>query len=68
VLHIVTTSDGVGVSDVVKSSGLQAAPVSAALKALRAEGRIFMGGERRFARYAGSQAAADRASLAARKG
>jgi len=68
VLQLVTASNGAGASDVIKSSGLQAAPVSAALKALRAEGRIYMGGNRRFARYATSQAAADRASQAVRKG
>jgi hypothetical protein len=68
VLRVVTSRDGVAVGDVVKATGLDRGPVAAALKSLKEEGRIHMGGTRRFARYAASQAAADRASEAARKG
>lgn len=68
VLRVVSSRDGVAVGDVVKATGLDRGPVAAALKSLKEEGRIHMGGTRRFARYAASQAAADRASEAARKG
>lgn len=68
VLRVVSARDGVAVGDVVKATNLDRGPVAAALKALKEEGRIHMGGTRRFARYATSQASADRASEAARKG
>lgn len=68
VFRVVSSRDGVAVGDVVKATNLERGPVAAALKALKEEGRIHMGGNRRFARYATSQAAADRASEAARKG
>ncbi len=64
----VQSNDGVAVGDVVKATSFDRGPVAAALKALKEEGRIFMGGSRRFARYALSQAVADRASEVARKG
>lgn len=64
----VQSNDGVAVGDVVKATSLDRGPVAAALKALKEEGRIFMGGSRRFARYALTQAVADRASEVARKG
>jgi len=67
VMRVVSASSGVAVGDVVKSTNLDRGPVAAALKALKEEGRIHMGGTRRFARYATSQSAADRASEAARK-
>lgn len=68
VFRVVQSRDGVAVSDIVKATSLDRGPVAAALKALKEEGRIFMGGNRRFARYAMNQAAADRASETARKG
>jgi hypothetical protein len=68
VFRVVQARDGVAVGDVVKATSLDRGPVAAALKALKEEGRIFMGGSRRFARYALSQGAADRASETARKG
>jgi len=68
VLRVVSSREGVAVADVVKSTGLERAPVAAALKALKEERRIFMGGNRRFARYAMTPAAAEQASQAARKG
>lgn len=64
----VQSNDGVAVGDVVKATSLDRGPVAAALKALKEEGRIFMGGSRRFARYALTQPVADRASEVARKG
>lgn len=68
VFKIVQSREGVAVADIVKATSLERGPVTAALKALKEEGRIFMGGSRRFARYALSQAAADQASESARKG
>jgi hypothetical protein len=68
VFRIVQGRDGVAVSDIVKATSLDRGPVAAALKTLKEDGKIFMGGNRRFARYAMSQAAADRASETARKG
>jgi hypothetical protein len=68
VFRIVQGRDGVAVSDIVKATSLDRGPVAAALKTLKEDGKIFMGGNRRFARYAMSQAAADRASMSARKG
>lgn len=68
VFRVVQGREGVAVSDIVKATNLERGPVAAALKTLKEEGRIFMGGNRRFARYAMNQAAADRASETARKG
>ena len=68
VFRVVSGREGVAVGDVVKATNLDRGPVAAALKALKEEGRIHMGGNRRFARYATSQNVADRASEAARKG
>lgn len=68
VLGVVTATEGVAVADVVKATGLPRAPVAAALKALKDERRIFMGGSRRFARYAMTPAGAEQASEAARRG
>jgi hypothetical protein len=68
VFRVVQSREGVAVSEIVKATTLDRGPVAAALKALKEEGRIFMGGNRRFARYAMNQSAADRASEAARKG
>jgi hypothetical protein len=68
VFRIVQSREGVAVSDIVKATSLERGPVAAALKTLKEEGRIYMGGNRRFARYAMNQQAADRASEVARKG
>lgn len=68
VFRLVQGRDGVAVGDVVKATGLARGPATAALKALKQEGRIYMGGSRRFARYAMTQAGADKASESSRKG
>lgn len=68
VFRVVQARDGVAVSDIVKATSLDRGPVAAALKTLKEDGKIYMGGNRRFARYAMTQAAADRASETARKG
>jgi hypothetical protein len=62
----VAASSGLSASELEKKTGLGRAALTAALKALKDDGRVFMGGNRRFARYATSQAAADRASTDAR--
>jgi biotin operon repressor len=62
----VAASSGLSASELEKKTGLGRAALTAALKALKDDGRVFMGGNRRFARYATSQAAADRASADAR--
>lgn len=54
--------------DIERKTGLPPAVIATALKILKSEGRIFMGGTKRFARYATTQAAADKASRAARGG
>ena len=59
-------SNGLSASDLEKKTGLGRAALTAALKALKDDGRVYMGGNRRFARYATTQAAADRASADAR--
>lgn len=68
VARVVEASRGLSVGEIERSSGLPRAAVAAALKKLKDEGRVFMGGTRRFARYASTQAQADRASLDARGG
>jgi DNA-binding transcriptional regulator GbsR (MarR family) len=57
-----------GLGEIERATKLSRSALTSALKALKEEGRVFMGGTRRFARYATSQAAADRASLDARRG
>ena len=66
--RIVSADQGLSAGEIERSSGLSRATVAAALKALKDEGRLFMGGTKRFARYATSQAAADKASREARGG
>lgn len=64
--RVVKASTGVSASEVAKASGIPQPRAAAALKELKLEKRIFQGGDRRFARYAGDLAAAEAASLAAR--
>jgi hypothetical protein len=68
VAKIVSASGGLSVSEIERQAGLSRTAVGAALKALKDDKRDFMGGTKRFARYAASQAAADKASLDARRG
>lgn len=63
----VKNSKGVAVGQVVKATGMKKASVAAALKELRSGRRIFLAGDRRFARYAGDARTAEAASSAARK-
>lgn len=66
--RIVAGSEGLSAGEIERKSGLSRAAVAGALKALKDEGRLFMGGTKRFARYATTQAAADKASRDARGG
>ena len=68
IARVVSSSGGLSVSEIERSAGLPRAAVASALRALKDEGRVFMGGTKRFARYAATQAAADKASEAARGG
>lgn len=65
--RIVKASSGVSASDVAKSAGIPQTRAAAALKELKLEKRIFQGGDRRFARYAGDAKQAELASVTARK-
>jgi biotin operon repressor len=65
VARAVDQSDGVSSSDIERKTKLSRNVVQAAIRTLREQGRIFMGGQKRFARYASSQKAADAASVAA---
>jgi hypothetical protein len=67
VARVIEQGDGVSVSDIEKKTKLDRVAVQAAIRVLRDQGRIFMGGQKRFARYAGSQKAADAASEAAKQ-
>ncbi len=65
--RIVKASSGVSASDVAKSAGIPQTRAASALKELKLEKRIFQGGDRRFARYAGDAKQAEQASTTARK-
>jgi hypothetical protein len=64
---IVKSSQGVSASDVAKQAGVPQTRAAAALKELKLAKRIYQGGDRRFARYAGDAKTAESASLNARK-
>ena len=64
--RVVKASAGLSASEVAKASGIPQPRAAAALKELKLEKRIFQGGDRRFARYAGDTKVAEAASLAAR--
>jgi hypothetical protein len=65
--RIVKNSSGVSASDVARQAGIPQTRAAAALKELKLAKRIFQGGDRRFARYAGDAKTAEQASLNARK-
>ena len=64
--RVVRSSAGVSASEVAKAAGVPQPRAAAALKELKLEKRIFQGGDRRFARYAGDAKVAEEAILAAR--
>jgi hypothetical protein len=65
--RVVKQSAGLSASDVAKSAGIPQPRAAAALKELKLTKRIFQGGDRRFARYAGDLKTAELASETARK-
>jgi hypothetical protein len=65
--RVVKASSGVSASDVARLAGIPQTRAAAALKELKLAKRIFQGGDRRFARYAGDLKTAEQASTAARK-
>jgi hypothetical protein len=66
VLRVVRDAPGLGLGEIARRAGLDPRAASRALVALKLEGRVHMGGARRFARYALTQADAERAASAAR--
>ncbi|UQA55367.1 hypothetical protein [Polyangium aurulentum] len=68
IARVVANSSGLSVGEIERQSGMSRSVVGSALKALKDQGRVFMGGTKRFARYATTQQAADQASLEARRG
>lgn len=65
--RIVKSGNGVSASDVARQAGIPQTRAAAALKELKLAKRIFQGGDRRFARYAGEAKTAEQASVNARK-
>lgn len=63
----VKASEGLSASEVAKAAGVPQSRVTSALKELKLAKRIFQGGDRRFARYAGSASVAESASITARE-
>jgi hypothetical protein len=64
---LVKGSSGVSASEVARSASIPQTRAAAALKELKLAKRIFQGGDRRFARYAGDAKTAEQASLSSRK-
>lgn len=64
---IVKNGSGISASETAKNAGLPQARVATALKELKLARRIYQGGDRRFARYAGDAKSAEQASVNARK-
>ena len=65
-MRVVSEAPGLGLGEIARRSGLDPRAVSRALVALKLEGRVHMGGTRRFARYALTLADAERSAEAAR--
>lgn len=65
--RVVKASSGVSASDVARLANIAQTRAAAALKELKLAKRVFQGGDRRFARYAGDLKTAEQASAAARK-
>ena len=64
--RLVKAGAGLSASDVARSAGVPQTRAAAALKELKHKRRIFQGGDRRFARYAGDARTAEQASQVAR--
>jgi hypothetical protein len=65
--RVVKAGAGLSASEVARSAGIPQPRAAAALKELKLSKRIFQGGDRRFARYAGDAKTAEQASASARK-
>jgi hypothetical protein len=65
--RVVKAGAGLSASDVAGAAGIPQTRAAAALKELKLTKRIFQGGDRRFARYAGDPKTAEQASQVARK-
>lgn len=65
--RIVKAGSGMSASDVAGSAGIPQTRAASSLKELKLARRIFQGGDRRFARYAGDAKTAEQASQVARK-
>jgi hypothetical protein len=63
----IKNGNGMAASDVAKATGIPQSRATAAIKELKLAKRIFQGGDRRFARYAGDARTAQTASENARK-
>lgn len=68
VLDAFKSGDGRSSSDVAEELGCKQSKVALVIKKLKSEKKLFQGGQRRFARYATTQLAADEASVASRNG
>jgi hypothetical protein len=64
--RLVGASKGLAASEVARGAGVSQTRAAAALKELKRARRVFQGGDRRFARYAGDAATAQEASDRAR--
>jgi hypothetical protein len=63
----IKSGNGMAASEVAKAAGIPQSRATAAIKELKLAKRIFQGGDRRFARYAGDARTAQLASETARK-
>lgn len=66
-MQAITAKGSMSVGEIEREVELSKSLITSALKTLKQEGRVFMGGTKRFARYAATQAAADQASLEAHR-
>ncbi len=65
--RVIKSSKGLSASEISKRVKLPQTRVAAAVRELKSSKRIFQGGDRRFARYAGDARTAQSASVKARK-
>ncbi|MFO0547922.1 MAG: hypothetical protein U0271_06020 [Polyangiaceae bacterium] len=65
--RIVRAGSGMSASEIARASNLKQSRVVSAIRELKAMKRVFQGGDRRFARYAGDMKTAEHASEIARE-
>jgi hypothetical protein len=65
--RVIKSSKGLSASEIASKTGLPKSRVQSAVRELKKARRIFQGGDRRFARYAGNARTAKQASVDARK-